>query len=113
MRVLVCGSRSWSDEDTIRARLRKLSRGTIIMHGGSRGADVIAGAHALSLGMIVDEHPANWHALGRRAGVVRNLQMLDQLPDLVLAFQMNRSLGTQHVIDEARRRGIPVEVFHP
>jgi hypothetical protein len=101
------------DEDVIRTRLRKLPRGTIIMHGGSRGADVIAGAHALSLGVVVVEYPANWHALGRRAGYVRNLQMLDQLPDLVLAFQMHRSRGTQHVIDEARKRGIPVEVFHP
>jgi hypothetical protein len=37
--------------------------------------------------------------------------MLDTGPDLVLAFQRNGSRGTQHTIDEARARGIPVEVF--
>jgi hypothetical protein len=36
--------------------------------------------------------------------------MLDDEPDRVLAFQRNGSRGTQHTIDEARRRGIPVEV---
>jgi hypothetical protein len=37
--------------------------------------------------------------------------MLDQQPDRVLAFQRNGSTGTQHVIDETRKRGIPLEVF--
>jgi hypothetical protein len=36
--------------------------------------------------------------------------MLDTKPDLVLAFQRDGSRGTQHTIDEARKRGIPVEV---
>jgi hypothetical protein len=111
MRVLVCGSRDWANEDVIRMRLRMLPRETIIMHGGCRGADTIASAHALSLGMIVDEYPANWRERGKQAGVLRNLLMLDQKPDRVLAFQRNGSTGTQHVIDETRKRGIPLEVF--
>lgn len=40
----------------------------------------------------------------------RNLAMLDEKPDLVIAFQINGSAGTQHTIDQARKRGIPVEV---
>jgi hypothetical protein len=54
--------------------------------------------------------PADWRGKGRRAGILRNLAMLDDEPDRVLAFQRNGSRGTQHTIDEARRRGIPVEV---
>jgi hypothetical protein len=110
MTVLVCGSRVWRDGPTIRARLKQLPRGTTIIHGGCRGADICAGAVARSLGLAVKEYPADWKGLGRSAGVRRNLAMLDQKPDLVLAFQIHGSTGTQHTIDEARKRGIPVEV---
>jgi hypothetical protein len=37
--------------------------------------------------------------------------MLNTSPNLVIAFQRNRSRGTQHAITEARRRGIKVEVY--
>jgi hypothetical protein len=36
--------------------------------------------------------------------------MLDLAPGLVIAFHADGSRGTQDTIDEARRRGIPVEV---
>ena len=41
--------------------------------------------------------------------------MLDQKPDLVLAFHddLGKSRGTADTVGEAKRRGIPVEhVFH-
>lgn len=50
-----------------------------------------------------------WESFGQRAGYLRNLAMLQLEPDLVIAFT-NGSPGTQHTIDEARRRGIPVEI---
>lgn len=111
MRVLVCGSRDWTDATAILMALRRLSRGSTVVHGASRGADMIAGGLAGSMGLSVQECPADWKAEPRKAGILRNLAMLDTRPDLVLAFQRNGSRGTQHTIDEARRRGIPVEVF--
>ncbi len=36
--------------------------------------------------------------------------MLDQEPDLVLAWWDGRSPGTRHMIETAAQRGIPVEV---
>jgi hypothetical protein len=65
---------------------------------------------ALMLGLDSERYAADWKQYGKRAGILRNLQMLDQRPDLVLAFQRNGSRGTQHTIDEARKRGIAVEV---
>ena len=111
MRVLVCGSRDWHRGDIIRERLAKLPRGTVIMHGRCRGADMLADVNAKSLGFHVQVFPADWNEYGRSAGVRRNLVMLAQKPDLVLAFHLNGSTGTQHVIDEAVKRGIPFEVF--
>lgn len=109
--VLVCGSRHWLDVSVIRERLRKLPAGTLILHGGARGADQIAGTIARTLGLQVREFRADWARLGKRAGYVRNVEMLDARPDLVLAFQLDGSRGTQHTIDAARERGIAVEVF--
>lgn len=94
----------------MRDRLAQLPRGSAIIHGAARGADAMAAQIARSLGITEDGYPADWRTLGRRAGVLRNLALLDMQPDLVLAFWDGRSTGTRHVITEASKRGIPVEV---
>jgi SLOG family YspA-like protein len=114
MKVLVCGSRDWWRDDIMRERLKQLPRGTEIIHGGARGADRMAGVIANGLGFKVTEFPARWRKRGRvdrSAGLERNLLMLDQEPDLVLAFHLYNSTGTAHTVAQARKRGIPVEVF--
>lgn len=113
MRVLVCGSRTWMDYWTIFRRLGELPAEAKIIHGAAKGADSIAESVAQFYGLKVQAYPAAWKTHGKRAGVVRNLQMLDEQPDLVIAFWDGKSRGTQHTIDEARKRGIPVEVIRP
>lgn len=114
MIVLVCGSRSWPDYSAVHRRLSALpyeDEPVTILHGAAPGADTHADTAARSLGyMYVRRFSADWEKYGKRAGLVRNIEMLDERPDLVLAFQVNGSRGTQHTINEARRRGIPVEV---
>lgn len=110
LRVLVCGSRDWNRPTEIGRRLAKLPRGAEIIHGGARGADVFAGIYARALGIPETEYPADWRGKGKRAGIIRNLAMLDSEPNLVIAFWDGESTGTAHTITEARKRGIPVEV---
>lgn len=110
MMVLVCGSRDWDDERSIMLRLVALPRDTTIIHGGARGADQIADRLAKIIGFTVRVIPAEWDKHGRAAGPIRNRAMVDERPDLVVAFQRGASRGTQHTIDIARARGIPVEV---
>lgn len=116
MRVLVCGSRDWTDRRRIRARLLNLPRGSTVIHGGARGADRLAGDVARNLGFEVIEVPADWRpdgvTLDRSAGHRRNIKMLDMKPDLVLAFWKDGSTGTAHTIENATRRGIALEVHH-
>jgi hypothetical protein len=109
VRVLVCGSRDWEDIHAIRMRLLRLPPTSEIIHGGAPGADRVAAWLAEDFGFAVREYKADW-SRGKRGGPERNIRMLDQRPQLVLAFQRNGSRGTQHTIDEARRRGIPVEI---
>lgn len=114
MKVLVCGSREFADP--FRANLAITDRVAQlppceIIHGGARGADSMAATVALRMGRPVTMFPADWETHGKRAGVIRNLEMLAARPDLVLAFWDGKSRGTAHTITEARKRNVPVEVI--
>jgi len=113
-RVLVCGSRDWQERSIIRAELGLLAskpNPPVIIHGAARGADTLAGQIAEGYGLTVERFPADWDTHGKRAGILRNLAMLDTEPDLVLAFRKGESRGTQHTVSEAMRRGIPTRVY--
>lgn len=110
MRVLVCGSRSWTHREPIQRRLAELPKGTLVIHGGATGADAIADSVARGLGFHVAIVRPLWDIHGRSAGHVRNGVMLDLQPDLVIAFTLGTS-GTAGTLSRARKRGIPVEVF--
>jgi hypothetical protein len=110
MKVLVCGPRVWLDQKPIQAVLQEFPEGTIVVHGGARGADIIAGFAAEILGFEVRPYPVNpkldgpWPA----AGIRRNLRMLrSEHPckqdgcfiDVGLAFKLEDTLskGTAHM----------------
>lgn len=65
---------------------------------------------AQELGLLVKRFKPDWERFGKRAGIERNLQMLNEKPDRVIAFWDGVSPGTRHTITEARNRGIPVEI---
>ena len=114
MRVLVCGSREIDHAQASRLiakRLGELPMTATIVHGGARGVDKLAELTALARAMHVEIYPADWERNGKRAGILRNIAMLDSGPDLVIAFWNGSSTGTLHTITEARKRGIEVEVI--
>lgn len=115
MRILVAGSRTWQDYTRIVQHLNGYPRESTVIHGAAKGADQLAGTAAKQIGYLVEEYPADWRGKGRGAGFIRNLEMLDSKPDKVIAFWDGQSRGTAHTIEEARKRGIPVEVVleHP
>ncbi len=128
MKVLVTGSRDWTDRKAIERELRKLPAGTIIVHGACpTGADAIADEIARKLGFEVRPYPADWDEAERQgnrnsAGPIRNSKMLrDEHPDkdgvpfdLCLGFTLNldRSRGTRDCVRKARKAGIKTDV-HP
>lgn len=114
MRVIVCGSRTWWDTDKVYRVLNQLDRnGLTVIHGGARGADSIAGFWASMNEVTCEEYPARWDKHGRSAGPIRNREMIDLGADLVIAFRSDgESRGTDDMVRESRKRGIPVEVIH-
>ena len=109
-RVIVCGSRKWSDRDRITDRLFDLPP-SIIVHGNAAGADRIAAQEAQKLGLLVESHPADWKRYGKGAGPIRNREMADAGAALCIAFWDGQSSGTLDMMCRAHKAGIPVEVI--
>ena len=109
--VLVCGGRDYGSTEAeikaMRERLGRLKNWTVVIHGGARGADTLAGAIARELGLHVACVLANWSLYGKAAGHRRNAAMLALKPELVIAFPGGR--GTANCVDQARKAGIRVE----
>ena len=121
MKVLVCGSRVWTDYKAIYDEIKKLPENTIIIHGDAKGADSLAELAARTLGLEYLAIPAEWERYKadpalrkywRRAGIDRNLKMLDMQPDLVIAFITGASRGTRHTVAHAEKRNIKTKVIY-
>lgn len=132
MRILVTGSRDWKDESVIhRVLMEALSKfpgATLVSGACPTGADSIAEMiWGLCFGAPVERHPADWVGPCRAAckpghrrrnnfggtycpaaGNYRNQDMVDLGADIVLAFQLNGSRGTQDCIDRAKAAGLTV-----
>lgn len=120
VKVLVTGSRDWIDPHPIERELKKLPPGTIVVHGGARGVDTIAGFVAKKLGLKVREYQARWQEYGRTAGPIRNREMLQkEHPDskgefvsVAIAFHKDPNLGkgTKDMVELVREAQPTIEV---
>jgi hypothetical protein len=121
MRLLVCGSRAWTDRPRLFEVLDRLvsqhSDGQVVtvIEGDARGADRVAGQLARRRGWRLERYPADWTRHGRAAGFRRNARMLREgRPDLVVAFTVGplaESRGTADMVRRARAAGVPVQVI--
>lgn len=103
--IAVTGGRTYDDLATVRRVIAYYSP-SLVIHGGATGADSLAESVARELGIQTERHDADWLTHGRAAGPIRNQQMIDRLPDMVIAFQGGR--GTEDMKRRARKAGIPV-----
>lgn len=111
MRVLVCGSRHFNDKDLMEDVLKQWNIGVLI-EGEAKGADTLAREYAERSGISIEAYPADWETFGKRAGPIRNHQMLtDGKPELVVAFLAPDSRGTKHMIEIAQKAGVEVMVI--
>jgi len=112
VKVIVCGSRYWNNVELVINRLKDLPEGSHIIHGDCKGADRIAGTVGKSLGFKVTAVPAEWNRFGDNAGPLRNTDMLNMNPHLVIAFHNNllQSRGTKDMVLKTVNENIPVEV---
>lgn len=81
-------------------------------NGDTPGADTFAESWAAINAIPVQRYLAQWNRYGRRAGILRNQQMLDERkPDLIVAFPTGGP-GTKHIISIAKDAKIEIRIFH-
>jgi hypothetical protein len=119
MRILVTGSRNWTDISSITEALNrqwyeanaKGERMTVVHGAYVTGADRIARDWALtyrSPSVQEEPHQARWRTQGSAAGPIRNQEMVDAGADICLAFPLGESRGTRDCMRRAVKAGIPV-----
>lgn len=120
MRILITGSRDWEDTTMIEKELvwaefwvdpdDKSDQPTVLVSGACpTGADIMCEDFATDRGWTVERHPADWSLHGKKAGFVRNAEMVNLGADICVAFIKNRSKGAMMTADLAQKAGIPTE----
>lgn len=121
VRILVTGSRDWTDADTITLALAEHWRmlgcpeDAVLVQGECHlgGADQIAAEVWRSWGLPVEGHPAEIGPNGHVLGPQRNAHMVSLGADVCLAFPLPSSRGTRNCMRLAREAGIQVHVYEP
>jgi hypothetical protein len=122
-RILVCGGRDFDNWGLLRDTLYDITDernwvtekdiafnylpDVVIIHGGAKGADDLADQWAAVNWTGLEIYPADWDKYGKKAGPIRNQQMLDEgKPDLVIAFPTPKSRGTWDMVRRAQKANI-------
>lgn len=119
MRVLVCGGRTFCMKDGkyIIEQMEKAfewldvihaeRQFTCVIQGEAHGGDTVGKTWAKLEGIPVECYPANWKKYGKRAGYIRNKQMLDEgNPELIIALPGGE--GTDMMKRIGRESGVEV-----
>ena len=109
MKVAVIGSRNLQVDDLGRYLPEDV---TEIVSGGARGVDTSARKYAHVHGIKLTEFLPEYEKYGRGAPLRRNITVIEYA-DVVLAFWDGSSHGTKYVIDNCKKRGVPVKVYVP
>lgn len=88
-----------------------------IISGGAKGADTLAIKFAKEYNLNYKVMNADWNKYGKRAGILRNAEMLTYAisnPNdiaILISFWNGTSKGTKHMIDISNDKGIIVKVI--
>ncbi len=110
MKIAIVGSRDFRNFDMVNTYVNSLPDDTVIVSGGARGVDTCAEIAAKKRGLRTIIHPADWNKHGKKAGFLRNSDIVNDA-DKVVAFWDGKSRGTKHSIDLANIRGKQLEII--
>ena len=84
----------------------------VLISGGAQGADSLAVkvARRVFKQVKLDIRRPEWKRYGKRAGVLRNLEMLERA-DAVVAFWDGKSPGTKQMIEATQRKRTPIQII--
>lgn len=108
MRICICGGRDYFNAERVYEVLDYAYRYKpfTLISGGATGADTLGIQWAKLRGVPCEVYPAQWRLHGRRAGPLRNYQMIATGIDVLLAFPGGR--GTEHMMLACTKAGVKV-----
>jgi hypothetical protein len=117
--ILITGSRKWKDTGVIRkliisAQSKHPNRKVKFIFGDCKGgADQIAYGFCLAYNASYVRFQAHWDKFGKKAGPIRNQEMVEYQPDEAYAFREPGALntGTDGCIDLCIKHGIKVTII--
>jgi len=111
MKVIIAGSRDITDYSTVKAAYLKSGfDASEVVSGGARGVDYLGELLAKDFSISVKVFPADWNKYGKRAGILRNIEMA-KYADALIAVWDGESKGTAHMISEAKKNNLKVFVY--
>lgn len=112
MRLIIFGSRTWSDAGTIRKDLEQaydLGYRTLVHGACPSGADYIAHLDGQYYGFKIERYPADWNGLGKAAGPIRNELIVRLGAALAIGYRMQgESRGTDDMARRCEEYEIPL-----
>ena len=84
---------------------------TEIVSGGAKGVDADAKEYATQNQIPITEFLPDYQRYGRGAPLKRNIQIIDYA-DIVLAVWDGKSRGTKFVIDQCKKKNIPLRIIY-
>jgi len=114
MKLMITGSRTIKDNLYVYQCLNKIADKyglpEELIHGNAPGVDRLAASWARVKHIKVKPFPAKWDRYGKKAGYIRNAQMVKAC-DKGVAIWDGKSKGTKHSIDLLRKAGKLLKVF--
>lgn len=112
MKLAIVGSRTFNDYDTMCDFIEEnydVSQIDTIISGGARGTDLLGERFANDYGKELTVFPAEWKKYGKRAGFIRNVDIIKECDECV-CFWDGQSHGTKHDIELCEQMKKPYKV---
>ena len=116
-RFFITGSRDLIINEDIKKVLADLyakginPKKMVMVVGDAKGVDASATKLWQDAGLRIEIYKADWEQLGKKAGMIRNIAMLDSGVDYGYGFCKNNSKGTSGMLKKALEYNIPFERF--
>jgi len=126
VKVVVAGSRGFSDYELLKDQLRDILSDIVlnedsdaefeIVSGDAKGADKLGERFAKEKSLKLVTFPANWKENGKQAGMLRNVEMAKYASEsdrgVLVAFWDGVSRGTEQMIRMAEKYYLDIYIIN-
>lgn len=113
MRIGIIGSIDYGNHDKIKAFIRRIPKGSVLVTGDAPGVDWTVAYFGRQAGYKVVCHYAGWLDFGGMAGPMRNSMIVNDNIDMLVAFVKDKTCptkGSRDSINQAKAKGIKVYI---